>query len=908
MTHEPPDPIIPSPPNHPGNSFQRRRPLFWLALAFCAGIMADAFLAPALATLGGLVLATFIAALAVLLRKTTVGGTLGSAGDSRDPGGAKRPAYSRNYAVCAIVLSLAGGALVHALRARIAPGDDVSRRTSALPSFMYVRGTLIDVSGGGSTRHDAATTEMAGLRAPLTERPALWTVAVDALGPEESALTPASGRVRVTYRIEESDAQATELAGLRAPPTEGARVLFRARLEAPPELTLPGSFDYGQYLENQNIHRVGAIFPQTLRVVADGTAWWRLDLYLRGLSAGLARRVESALDGFQTDGTRPGSQAALLNALLFGRRENVENSDRDAFALSGTAHLLAISGLQIQFLAWLLWRAAAWFGLSRRKAAGAVLAICTAYCALAGADPPILRASVMIALYLLAVLAWREPEPLSVLGASALAILFFSPAELFNAGFQLSFLAVLALVTLYPALEDAWEAWRRGEQTQIVLPEGLEQPQRNHWLGYVRTSLFVTLAAWMGTAPVVAWHMGRFATLSLLVNLVAVPLSNVCMVLGLLMLAAGLVSSVLAQGMAYVTFGSLVALQSLIHVFAAVPGASIDIPPPAVPLIIMYATVLVYIWRERKTERSLGRLSLLFGACLLALNAGLFFREPAAAGSVTILDLPRGRAALVESPEGGAALIDAGGAGDGARIAEVLRKRGISRLALLVISVDNPEAIGGASELLKHVPAVRVLMPREASANTARRDLERFLTANQTPYGPADVTQPLLGPGDIRWDFCDDGHGPDEKAANQTALCVRVSVPGASGRESVLFLAARSNASLQRLRQNLRTRERVVHSDMLQAGIVRVTPGAGGAWPGDLENALTQSHCRVVVAGSRSEPDESVGVNLESLAQAHDLKLLWPHRDGSVRVQADVGARTAQTLQAFRGGVWREIP
>lgn len=883
------DPFL---PNHPVTAFHRRRPLFWLALAFCAGIAADAILAPALPTLGGLALAAFLATLIVLFRKVD-GSPVEKDVNSTKIGGAKRPVH---YAVCALGLSLACGALTHALRARIAPGDDVSRRTSALPSFVILQGTLIEAGSRGAPR---ATPP--GMSVPPAESLA-WTVAVEAIGPDASALTPASGRVRLTLRPGENPGAAEA--------KEGARIECRARLEAPPELTLPDTFDYSAYLQSQNIRRVGAVFPRSLRIVSGAASWWRVDLLLRGFSSTLARRVESTLAGWETAGRQPGSQAALLNALLFGRREHVDVSDRDAFAASGAAHLLAISGLQIQFLAVILWQAAAYFGWPRRKAAWAVLALSAAYCALAGGDPPVMRATVMIALYLIAVLAYREPDPLSVLGASALAILFFAPGELFNAGFQLTFLAVLSLVTVYPALEDAWAEWRRSREPALLLelPETVEPGAAERWLGYLRIALFVTLAAWLGTAPVVAWHMGRFATLSLAVNLVAVPLSDLCMVLGIAMLLVGVVSAVLAQAVALSAFGSLVALQGIVEFFAAMPGASIDLPPPAWPLLMAYGAVLFWIWRERGRGNTLGRQALLLGACLLALNAGLLFREPPAAASVTILDVPRGRSALVESASGGAALLDAGGFGDGARIAEMLRRRGISRLAMLVISAEDPEAIDGAAELLKHVPAARVMLPRGTSAGTARRELESFLSAAQIPYGSPDTMQPVQGPGEIRWDFCDDGAAPGEKTMTQSALCVRVSVPGGSGRENVLFLAARSDAALKRLRQNARTRASLIQNDMLQAGVVRVTPGQGGAWPGELEAFIAQSNCSAVIAGSRGDPEESGGLNLAVLVQSRGLRLLWPQRDGTLRIQADVGARMAQTLQAFREGVWRDVP
>src|SRR6185369_7870089 len=96
-------------------------------------------------------------------------------------------------------------------------------------------------------------------------------------------------------------------------------------------------------------------------------------------------------------------------------------------------------------------------------------------------------------------------------------------------------------------------------------------------------------------------------------------------------------------------------------------------------------------------------------------------------------------------------------------------------LSLLAITTDESESIGGAVELVKRIPAQRVILPRATSASASRRDLEKFLTAEHVAYDSPDLAQPLRGPGDVRWDFCDDGAPAGEKASTQSALCIRVS-------------------------------------------------------------------------------------------------------------------------------------
>ncbi|HYG74032.1 MAG TPA: ComEC/Rec2 family competence protein [Planctomycetota bacterium] len=849
----PDDVLATEQPRSDTHTFNRRRPLFWLALAFCAGIALDAAAAPRLATAGSLLLATLGGSLLIILSRRRV--------ETEEPKQA-----SRVFA-CALMLAVVAGLFTHATRARILPADDISRRTTAQPSFVTIRGCVLDAA---DTRSEKRRT---------------WTIDVDALGETTQSLNPASGRVRVNCSLNESSATIAE----------GDTIACRVRLEAPPEHTLPDGFDVSAWLRGQGVYRVGEVFPASIE--QQPARWWRVDLRLRRAGAQLSARLAELMAPWSIHNREPGSQAAMLNALLFGRRERLDVSDREAFAVNGTAHLLAISGLQIQFLAGIGFFGAAFLGLSRRRAALAVLILTCVYCALAGADAPVLRATLMISLYLAAVVLHREPDMLNVLGASALLNLALAPAELFSAGFQLSYVAVAALITLYPALDDAWRAWRAERLgPQSMTPLLTEPAPYAKYSEALRQLIFVSLIAWLATAPIVAWHMGRFSTLSLFVNLLTVPWSSVCMMLGIAVLIVSVFSASAASLAAFPAFAGIALLQIVNDVLARIPAAAIDLPAPAWPLLLVYAAVLGWIWLERGREATFRRVCILFPACLLLLLAGVFFREAPAAPSVTFLDLKRGRAALVESPAGGAALIDAGARGQGLQLSQLLRRRGITRLEMLVITSDSPEALDGATDLLKHVPAQRVILPRGTMARNERRELEKYLHTRGVPFGPPQMDKSLRGPGEVLWEFCDDGPPGGEAVRSETALCVRVSVPGTR----VLFVEARSNAALQRLTQNAREKA-------LEAEIVRVFPGDSGRWPEQLASLVRQSGCRAVIAGSSADPEEVLGLDLAQLSQAMQIRLLSPVRSGSLRIHADTGV-AIHTLQAFRNGTWADVP
>ncbi|MCW8133886.1 MAG: ComEC/Rec2 family competence protein, partial [Planctomycetota bacterium] len=531
-------------------------------------------------------------------------------------------------------------------------------------------------------------------------------------------------------------------------------------------------------------------------------------------------------------------------------------------------------------LAWMLARA----GLSKRRALLTVLALAAAYACFTGAQPPVVRAVLMIAAYAGAFLFYRSQDPLSTLAAAALAILAWSPGDLFLPGFQLSFLAVLALVTLYPTLEAAWLVWRGLPEAWIVDPE--EQP-RLRWERRIRRACFVSLAAWAGTAPAVAWHMGNFTLPSLATNLVAVPLSMFGMAASAVGMLPGLGA---AAGVFNLPFDLLLGLNRFVAAFS---WASIDVPAPSVPVCLAYAGVMSWAWLGRAQSATAPRLALMLPTAFLALAAGLFFRAAPEAPRVTVLDLSRGRAALVETPAGEAALIDAGGEGQGPRIAESLRRQGLRALAILVITEDEPETLGGVRELLDRMEIRRAVLPRANAPSAALRALETELARRGIPYGPPDFSADLRGPGDIRWSFGSDAPPGEAPGSGSEALAVRVGLAGSS----VLFAHARSSEGLKRLLAN--------HARMLEAQALRIVPGDDGHWPAETALLLARSGARTVVAGEGgSFPEDGTGLDLSALCASKGLRWLAPRREGSLRL----GERGALVVEAFRNGRWEAAP
>ena len=223
----------------------------------------------------------------------------------------------------------------------------------------------------------------------------------------------------------------------------------------------------------------------------------------RALAALLAR-IDGA--GFPHEGT-----AALLKALLLGQREGLERATVEAFRKAGASHILALSGLHLGILYGLLQAALACLGRSRPATAvrsAVSVGAAAFYLLMTGASPSLVRAFLFICLNELSrLLPGRRRDPVNIFCAALTLQLAASPAVVRSLGFQLSYLAMLGIVLVFPRL-DAW--YPRGSRFD---------PVRKLW-----SATALTLSCQLFTAPLVWIRFHNFPRYFLLTNLGALPL------------------------------------------------------------------------------------------------------------------------------------------------------------------------------------------------------------------------------------------------------------------------------------------------------------------------------------------------------------------------------------------------
>lgn len=230
-----------------------------------------------------------------------------------------------------------------------------------------------------------------------------------------------------------------------------------------------------------------------------------------------------------------GEEGSVIGALLLGDEGGMTEETQEAFRRSGAAHLLAVSGLHVGFVAMLV---LLMFGWMRRNSVGQLIVVfvCMGLYSLAAESAfSVFRAMLMLAMGLIAGHVGRKADGLTSLAAAVLIALILDPMEILRAGFLLSVSAVLGILMLGGRLDQL-----------------MERVVRIKWL---RSSVAVSLAAQLGAMPVQLAMFGTVNVLSLLTNLIAVPLAAGIVMLGL----------------------PTVLLHMLLPAAAAFPGAAVDL-------------------------------------------------------------------------------------------------------------------------------------------------------------------------------------------------------------------------------------------------------------------------------------------------------------------------------------------
>ena len=522
-----------------------------------------------------------------------------------------------------------------------------------------------------------------------------------AIGPSSECLV-AVERVRHGGRWRPAAGRAAVVVDGDPPALEpGTRVRLLGRGLRPAPAFNPGEFDFRLRARSDRCLSIVRVRSAAEVRVLSRPPWWWPPMALerlrqRGLAV-LERHIAA-------------DRWPLAAALLLGRRESLPRDDADDFLVTGTVHILSISGLHVGLLAMALFAALRTACLPRGWSLVAVAVATGAYALLVQAETPVVRATLLVWLACLAAAVGRRSTAINGLAVAAIVVLVCRPADVLGAGAQLSFLSTAVLVGMAGLLpapgRPADPIERLIDRSRSPAERFLRRAAWSTW------TLFAAGAAvWLVTAPLVAARFHVVSPVGLVLNVLVAPFVALAMAWGFLCLLVAPCSAWLAGWCGLGCDATLACIGWLVACGAAVPGGHAWIAgPPAWWVVGWYVCLTAAVLLLPRPRLARATTWGAVAACWIAV--GLVGRGLDALGHggpqglrVVLAAMGHGCGIVVRSPTGRCLLYDAGrlGAPGAARraIAGVLWSEGVSRIDTLVVSHADADHFNAVPDLLE---------------------------------------------------------------------------------------------------------------------------------------------------------------------------------------------------------------
>lgn len=525
----------------------------------------------------------------------------------------------------------------------------------------------------------------------------------------------------------------------------GDRLQFTAIPLLPDEPGIPGEFNYRKFLLARGIQlTVKSWQGSGVQKVGTGGINYFVDACIR-----CKEELMSV-----TRATLAPRYAGLLQGVLFGSCGLIDNQTRNDFALAGVVHILSVSGFHVAMMMGICLLLVDKLRMNRYAGTAFTVIVTLAYTVMSGAGPPAVRALIMGWTLLLARSLKREYDWVSSLSLAALILLIIDPGYLADAGFQLSFAATWGVLYLAPQITHILKllltpADKNQRGLPRISPDLVKKQGVWRWLGQ---SVGITVAAQLAVLPITSYYFNYFALLAVPSNLVIVPLTTLVMLLGGLAAISGLIWLPLADVINVSTGFITELILRAAHWLAALPFATIVVEQPAIFEITGFYLVLFLAaeaWKNPAVSLRIRRIYLTNYQRLIPIGlfaaACLLWFSIAAPGEkgieLTFLDIGQGDAAVLECPGGFSAVFDTGGAPEmtkssynpGERILmPFLRRKGISRIDVLLLSHAHADHIQGAEFLVNNIPVKMLVIGGQFTADPAGARLVKAFKAKGT--------------------------------------------------------------------------------------------------------------------------------------------------------------------------------
>jgi competence protein ComEC len=606
----------------------------------------------------------------------------------------------------------------------------------------------------------------------------------------------------------------------------------------------PGAWDMQAYLLEQGVGVLGsaerAKVMVTRRPVGKATA---LGCRLRNIQTAASEKLMRFAD--EQPSRLPAflrlshEDAAMLAAMVAGDRTYLSHDVRVGFERTGSFHLLVVSGLHLAIVAGLIFWVTRLLRIPRVWASLITVGVSFLYALLTGFGQPVQRSFWMVTLFLAGRLLFRQRSPLNAIGFAALCLLVWNPRALFDAGFEMTLLSVIAIAGLAaPLAERSFAPYLRAtRRLNLLAPDASLPPSiaqfrvslrllvetfsrltgrrvarifivgGTHFCLRVAELLLVSLIVEVVMALPMAMYFHRITLLALPVNFLIVPFLGVLLPSALLTFAAVLLLPAVAWVPAALTAVLLHSVVWLVRGFASMRGGDYRIPGPGSLAILCFVAMIAFaLWSLRLPRRWA------VAGCVALLLAGYVSVRPRVPDhrqgvmEVEAIDVGQGDSLLVITPAGKTLLVDAGGFGGAPNVVHnfdigeqvvspALWARGIRQLDAVALTHAHGDHMGGMAAVLRNFRPKEMWVganPPSAEYDALLREAARlgvvvrpYAAGEHFEFGGAEVA--VLAP--------EREYRPGAQAANDDSLVLHV----AYGQTSVLLEGDAETASEMRM-------------------------------------------------------------------------------------------------------------
>jgi competence protein ComEC len=469
----------------------------------------------------------------------------------------------------------------------------------------------------------------------------------------------------------------------------------------------PGEFDYDKYLNAKGVTGLFISYDTDSITIIDS----KINMFASYLFA-LRKSIDEIIVNLHDKET-----SDLLRGLILADRSGIDAETKNAFVNSGVIHILAVSGLNVGYVILIFIIVFGRFSIYVRSILTVVGLII--FMLITGTTPPVVRATIMGIIIILTFLSNRSTNLFNSISIAAVIILFFSPQQIYDPGFQLSFGAVLSTAIIYPYLQS----WI--EKLNFKLK----------WIKKILLFMGVSLSAQLGTIPFTLIYFSKLSVVSIIANLFVIPISGIITAIAFLTIFLGSFSSLLAQYFAYANNLLTFIMMESIRFAGDLKFSFLWIRDYSLyDSIVFYVLLGLLLISLNRIQKTVIKISIIVFTFLIIIIYSSFDDKKLLTDdrlNVMMIDVGQGDSFLIKFPNGKTALIDAGEANpyidNGERvIIPLLDNLSIDKIDYGFISHLDLDHYGGFISLIYNDRINEIYRPLHDSSTKSTR-LEKFL-------------------------------------------------------------------------------------------------------------------------------------------------------------------------------------